>query len=418
MSVLELAMKEEKWWEFLAYKEEKQQISHTEKKKIQDFIERKGYLVIGRQWEEKRYPATLPVKKTVNKEGTTKKRTVYTYEGDEGIFMKFIAFQLYCFDEVFCRNCYAFRRGISAGNAIRRLREEKIEGSYCLKVDISNYFNSIDEGRLLDKLAFVKEKDGSLYELFEKILSDNRAYAKKELITEKQGAMAGTPLSPFFANVYLKDMDAFFEKEGMLYFRYSDDILLFAKDELQLQERKEVLYRIIAEEGLIINQDKERVYMPGEKIDFLGFSIKSGEVDLSESTLRKTKARIKRKAQALKRWQIKKGLSGEKAAIGLIRTMNRKFYGKGASGEDTDNEFSWKRWFFPHLTSDAGLREIDAYMQQYIRFAVTGRHYKGNYRIRYEQMKEWGYKSLVHEFYEWKERDKSGSGEFCIGDNE
>ena len=38
-------------------------------------------------------------------------------------------------------------------------------------------------------------------------------------------------------------------------------------------------------------------------------------------------------------------------------------------------------------------------MQEYIRYIITGRHYKGNYRITYEQMKEWGYRSLVHEYY-------------------
>ncbi len=66
------------------------------------------------------------------------------------------------------------------------------------------------------------------------------------------------------------------------------------------------------------------------------------------------------------------------------------------------DEFTWQRWFFPNLTTDKGLKEIDAYMQQYIRYTVTGRHYKGNYRIRYETLKEWGYRSLVHEYYSYK----------------
>ncbi|MDE5952451.1 MAG: hypothetical protein K2H12_12855, partial [Acetatifactor sp.] len=59
--------------------------------------------------------------------------------------------------------------------------------------------------------------------------------------------------------------------------------------------------------------------------------------------------------------------------------------------------FTWSRWFFPLLTTDRGLREIDAYMQEYIRYTVTGRHYKGNYRISYGQLQSWGYVSLVHE---------------------
>ena len=68
--------------------------------------------------------------------------------------------------------------------------------------------------------------------------------------------------------------------------------------------------------------------------------------------------------------------------------------------DNDDNSFTWSRWFFPNLNTDKGLKEIDTYFQEYIRYTVTGRHYKGNYRISYEQLKEWGYKSLVHEYYE------------------
>ena len=74
--------------------------------------------------------------------------------------------------------------------------------------------------------------------------------------------------------------------------------------------------------------------------------------------------------------------------------MNYKFF-----TVDKSTEFTWSRWFFPNLTTDNGLKEIDAYMQQYIRYCVTGKHSKGNYRITYEQMKNWGYRNLVHEYY-------------------
>ena len=168
-----------------------------------------------------------------------------------------------------------------------------------------------------------------------------------------------------------------------MYFRYSDDILLFGDTAEELKVRQTLLYERLAKEGLTVNSAKEKIYLPGEKIEFLGFSYQAGTIDLSENTLRKTKAKIRRKAEALRRWQRKKNLSREKAAIGFIRAMNRKFY-----GSDAEDEFTWKRWFFPYLTTDAGLKEIDAYMQQYIRYTVTGRHYKGNYRIRYETMKD------------------------------
>ncbi|MDE5910661.1 MAG: hypothetical protein K2H52_18365 [Lachnospiraceae bacterium] len=407
MSILHKSASEENWLDFLNYKIEKQHLAKAEEAQFRQFIDRKAYLPLCRAWQEGRFPSELPVKRTVNKEGTEKKRVVYSFEGEEGIFLKFIAFCLYRYDDLFCDNCYAFRRGIGAGSAITRLKmDQRVAKSYCLKVDISNYFNSIQVEKLLSKLLFVKRDDYLLYQLFEKILLEERVRSEGGILYEKHGAMAGTPVSPFFANVYLKDVDAFFEREGILYFRYSDDILLFADSLEELRLRKKQLEEALMELELKLNPDKVSLYSPGEEISFLGFCCQKGEIDLSAHTIRKTKARIRRKAEALRRWQREKGLSGEKAAIGFIRAMNRKFYGRGGKEKESWDEFSWNKWFFPNLTVDTGLREIDAYMQEYIRYTVTGRHYKGNYRIRYETMKKWGYRSLVHEFYEWRKHDK------------
>lgn len=406
-SILSKSAKEESWLDFLNYKIEKQHLSKTEEIRLRQFIERKAYLPLCRAWQEGKFPANLPIKRVVNKEGTKKKRIVYSFEGDEGIFLKFIAFCLYQYDAVFCDNCYAFRRGSGARDAIARLgMDKRAEKSYCLKADISNYFNSINVEKLLQKLNFVKADDPLLYQLFETILLEERVRENGRIISEKHGAMAGTPISPFFANVYLKEVDAFFKKEGILYFRYSDDILLFADSFAELQNRKEQLESVLTELDLTLNPDKVNLYRPGEALDFLGFCCQGSKIDLSVHTIQKIKARIKRKAEALRRWQRSKELSGEKAAVGFIRAMNRKFYGSEGKDDDAWDEFTWNKWFFPNLTVDAGLREIDAYMQEYIRYTVTGRHYKGNYRIRYETMKAWGYRSLVHEYYRWRNCNK------------
>ncbi len=408
---MELAACKENWEEFLVYKKEKQHLSALKEQAIREFVDEKGYLPMCSAWQDGEFPAQIPVKKVVNKEGSTKKRVVYSFEGEEGIFLKFVAFCLYRFDDFFCENCYAFRRGVSAVDAIRRLKNAGVDSLYCLKADISNYFNSIDVERLLEKLSFVRERDENLYLLFQRILLEERVKEGKQIIREEHGAMAGTALSPFFANVYLSDMDHFFHREGVLYFRYSDDILLFAHSAEELEKYRQMLFDRIAENGLTLNPEKVKIYKPYEKIEFLGFSYHQGAVDLSDNTKRKIKAKIKRKAAALMRWQRKKELPPEKAAIGFIRAMNHKFYGTDCNKDDSSDgddkanssgEFSWKRWFFPLLTTDVGLKEVDAYMQQYIRYTVTGRHYKGNYRIRYEDMKNWGYRSLVNEFYKNK----------------
>lgn len=399
MELWEQLFRQESWQDFLQYKLEKQHLSKTEHKELEEYIEQERYLSVLADIEQEGGLLPLPIKKEVNKSGVAKKRVVYSFPKDFNLVLKMIAYLLCCYDHIFADNCYAFRRTYGVKDAIKRIRMTKgISGKYCLKVDISNYFNSIDVSMLLKKLIFLKEKDDRLYLFLEQLLTVDKALLKTDeqeiIIAENRGAMAGIPISPFLANVYLSEVDHFFEEEGVLYFRYSDDILIFADSMAELELRRQQLYEKIEAHYLHLNPTKLHISKPGEAFEFLGFRFYDGQVELSDSTMLKIKAKIKRKAHALRRWQMKKQLSGDRAAKGFIKAMNRKFFD---SGDGT--EFSWCRWFFPCLTSDKRLKEIDAYMQQYIRFCVTGRHYKGNYRIIYEQMKAWGYRSLVHEYY-------------------
>ncbi len=397
MDILQELTLPETWQAFIQYKTEKQHLSPAGQRVLEDFLA-KGACVRAGELRASDYVPPLPAKKEISKAGTDKKRTVYFYPEEFQTFLKVIAFLLYRYDGRFAPNCYAFRRQLGVSDAIRRLRSIRdLSRKYCFKVDIHNYFNSISVPRLMEKLDFLKEADAPLYALFEKMFTADAALKNGKLCTEARGAMAGIPVSPFFANIYLSDIDWEFERQQVLYFRYSDDILLFADSREELADLQRQLCQALDEHKLALNPQKLHVSAPGEAFEFLGFSYQDGRIDLSENTIRKMKAKIRRKAHALRRWQLAKGLSGDKAAKGLIHAMNCKFY-----GVHDEEEFSWSRWFFPNLTTTKGLEEIDAYMQQYIRYAATGRHNKANYRIRYATLKEWGYRNLVHEYY--KER--------------
>lgn len=378
-------------------------MSRREEEQLWEFIDREGYLPLCEACREGTFPDTLPLKRAINKEGSGKKRVVYTFPGDEGIFLKFVAHGLNLYEDVFADNCYAFRRSLGVKEAMARLRgDRRARTGWCLKTDISNYFNSIDVEKLLPMLAFLRERNPEVCSLLARLLTEERAMEGADTVREPHGAMAGTPISPFLANLYLMEVDRFFEESGVLYLRYSDDILLFADSREELERWREQLCGMLARLGLSVNPDKTDVAGPGEGFEFLGFAYRDGELDLSANTMRKIKAKIRRKSDALRRWQRRKGLSPDKAAVGLIHAMNRKFYGctDPLDGEeDGEDAFTWSRWFFPLLTTDGGLREVDAYLREYVRYTVTGRHNKGNYRITHEMLKRWGYVSLVHEYY-------------------
>ena len=403
MSVLQALSRKGKWEEFLAYKIERQHLNRKEQKMLEKYIKEEKYKEAVRQIEEGSFPNEYAVKKFINKSGTRKKRVVYSFSEETNIVLKFIAHHLYVYDEFFESNCYAFRRNHGVKQALCRLTgNRKYAHMYCYKVDIQDYFNSIDVSLLLEKMQFINENDSVLYGIFKRILLQKKVQFEGRIIMEEHGAMAGIPIAPFFANVYLQSVDSLFQKMGVSYFRYSDDVLIFAYTKEQLKEYRELFSVQLKQHKLTVNPSKISEKAPGEAIEFLGFAYDKGQLDLSANTKNKIKGKIKRKAEALRRWQRKKGLASEKAAIGFINAMNKKFF-----GYKDDDDFTWERWFFPNLTVTDGLKEIDHYMQEYIRYCVTGRHYKGNFRITYEQMKDWGYRNLVHAYYEFHKQESS-----------
>ena len=146
------------------------------------------------------------------------------------------------------------------------------------------------------------------------------------------------------------------------------------------------------------NPDKERIYAPGQAWDFLGFKCLGRSIDIADATRRKMQDKIRRKAHALLRWRLKENVPPEAALRAMIRHFNAKFF----EGDDPGT-LTWSRWFFPLLTQADGLRQIDRYLQDQLRFLATGRHVKKNFSIRYGTLKSLGYRSLVHEFYAFRE---------------
>lgn len=337
----------------------------------------------------------IPVKKVINKVGTNKKRVVYTFGPDEMRALSLISYLLYRYDHCFAPNCFAFRRGLRPQDALRSVnRALQHRPMWAYKLDIHDYFNSIPVERLLPMLAETLADDPQLYRFFEQMLTNPNVLFNGQVIEEQHGIMAGTPTAPFLANVYLSAVDRHFHEAGVVYARYSDDIILFAPDREALEEHKVTLLGLVDYYGLTVNPAKERVYSPDEPFEFLGFRCHGTEVGISEATIKKMKGKISRRARALMRWRKRKGVDAERAMKSMIAHYNRKFF------EDDDPEnLTWSRWYFPVINQTDGLKEIDQYLQQQIRFLSTGKHTKANYRVDYETLKRLGYRSLVNEFY-------------------
>lgn len=397
-SIITQLTRQEAWEEFLAYRLLKGRFTWHDFKDADNFVEQEKYLHLGQKIVAGE-GLGFPTKKIVNKMGTGKKRVVYSFAPEEMMMLKLIAFKLYDYDDRFAPNCYAFRRGVKAHDAVfhitRAIRGQRM---WAYKLDIHDYFNSISIDILLPILAEMTADDPMLYRFFEKLLTDNRVVYNGETILENHGVMAGTPTAPFLADVYLKDVDRHFDEAGVIYARYSDDIIMFAPDLETLEIYKSQMAVFLKQYRLEVNPDKEKIYSPDEAFEFLGFKCHAHDIDISEATKKKMKGKIKRSAKSLMRWRQKNHIEPEKAMKGLINHFNRKFYESG----DTET-LTWSRWFFPVINKTDGLKEIDHYLQQNIRFLSTNKHTKANYRITYAKLKQLGYRSLVNEYYRFKD---------------
>ncbi|MCL2139831.1 MAG: reverse transcriptase domain-containing protein [Treponema sp.] len=395
MSILEELGIHKKWQDFFAYKTQKSHLSKKEEAFLRNFIENEQYKAITDNILKTDFCFSIPAKRFLNKHGKGKKRVVYTFSERENTVLKLISHLLYRYDNAQPYNCYSFRRNYGAKKAIAAITKQKdIVKKYSCKLDIKDYFNSIDVELLLPILNKLLFDDKPAFCFLEKLLTADKALFNNRIITEKRGAMAGIPVSQFFANIYLAEMDNFFLNAGILYARYSDDIIFFADNNELLAQHLKTVKEYLAKYHLELNPEKVKITAPNEKWDYLGIAFDNGRIVLSESTMKKIKGKIRRKARSIYRWKIRKNADAKKAMSVFSRAINRKFFGKGE-----EDEFTWTRWFFPLITADNDLKTIDAYVQEYMRYVKSGQFNKANYRMQYSDLKNCGYISLVNKYH-------------------
>ena len=399
MSLLDKLSDEKVWIDFYERKVDPAFFRIADAKELFQYVRQKRYLQVVERIKSGN-GLSIPMKKRIAKSGSSKKRIVYSLPEDETMVLKLLTWMMIRkYDACLPENLYSFRPHYGAKDALKKLVSmPNISECYSYKLDVRNYFNSIDIDLLLPQLKSLFADDEPLYNFIASQLSDQRVMDEGVLIEERKGAMAGMPFAVFLANVYLTQLDRKFATiSGLIYCRYSDDIIMFSRDKLLLDEAKNQLQDSLKEYHLDINHDKEVETAPGQKWTFLGFECDGKDIDVCDISVQKLKAKMRRKAKALCRWAEINGKDGWMAARAFIKHFNKKLY-----TSDDRSEINWSLWYFPLITTDKSLRIIDHYMQDCIRYMATGSRKKSRFDFRYEQMKDLGYCSLVNKWYSYK----------------
>lgn len=85
-----------------------------------------------------------------------------------------------------------------------------------------------------------------------------------------RGIAQGSPISPFFANLYLHPIDRLVNAAGFEMVRYADDFLVMTRNSVEARRALELVSGLLSARGLSLNGGKTRIACVDAPVMFLG----------------------------------------------------------------------------------------------------------------------------------------------------
>lgn len=296
--------------------------------------------------------------------------------------------------------CVSYQKGIGVPQIVRQISHYLVSHPDLTgwKMDIHHYFDAISE----------EARDEALRELdsgscIDRIVWD---YLHDDVILDEHGQVQhvykgiaqGFAVSPFLANYLLRDMDEAISKLDVLYYRYSDDLLILGPD---ADKAKAIAASMLAAKGLQIHPRKCMPVDASTRFTFLGFDICGGNLTFSKPSL----LRIKKDIRSMTKTRKGQDKRSEEVLRKVIGQINHKLY---VAHMVNDREFGWGEYFLGTVTVEDDIRMLDEYVKDHIRHVYTGKwNGASNYhKVPNDMLRRCGYVSMVHL---WKLRRISAS---------
>jgi len=162
-----------------------------------------------------------------------------------------------------------------AKREMKKIKEYAERGyTHAVALDLSKYFDTLNHEKLLNLLRR-DIKDERVIQWIKRYLKSGVMENGVVMETE-EGSPQGGNISPLLANIYLNEFDQEYEKRGVKFVRYADDIVLLAKSDRAAKRLLETSTKYL--EGTLklkVNQEKSRVVsvFAIRNFKYLGFTL-------------------------------------------------------------------------------------------------------------------------------------------------
>lgn len=395
MKVLEAVYDKEYWGQFLAHLNDKPKSALD---RIAIACTKK---VIANEYNVNlNFPA--PTYKKIKKYRNDKPRDVYFYPEPYQTILKFINWRLNKdkdYTGKFSKSAVAYLPRRNAGRCVKQIKQWFEEGYiYFFKTDFSNYFNSINADLLIIELVKFFKNDPELLDFFIALLKDPQVKVENKITRcSQKGALAGTPLSGQWANIFMNDVDHVMQEKSIRYVRYADDVLILAKDPTALQTHVARFESLVNAKK--INLSAHKTYFGSGQVVFLGFEINKDKIDISEKALNKLKSSMRRRSNwfSYAHDHSMRQIQKNRIVYLYIKGINKKIFTREAS-----DDRAWLEWYTSALTTTESLEKLENYYLKQINKLMGCKNYK--------QYRKLGYRSIINEYYKLKKEMQKNKG--------
>jgi hypothetical protein len=241
-------------------------------------------LEIQRSLREKTF-TTSPYKTRIIYE--PKKRLIYKlpFNPDRIVQHAFMNIVEPIWDRLFIHESHACRRGKGIHSGSRKVMKFVRRNKYCLKIDISKFYPSVDHDILYDIVQ-------------RKIKCRDTLWLVRDIVYSVEGGKnvpIGNYTSQWCGNLYLNELDQFLKHVHSVkdYIRYCDDFCLFHDDKKRLASLVLEIEEFLADR-LKLTMSKCDLFPVSRGVDFLGYRHFPDHVLLRKSTAIRIKRRLKK----------------------------------------------------------------------------------------------------------------------------